>query len=408
LSQATAVLPKERLDFRRTFLLGFGMFSISIASALYNAYVPLFLRHYLTSVALIGAIVAFRSLSGLILNLYFAARSDRTWTRLGRRMPYIVIGMPIAGLLFLMFPWQFGAVFLVVIDIVYAFSSNIFYAPTIALMPDVTPAPLRSQANGIINLLAGVGALLAFFGGPILYGVSRDLPFLLVGLLFFVIPALMRWGIREPADIPRSESVGLVHLWRAAVEVWRNADRTGVYLLLAIFFWTAGESSVDTFFVTYGVYHLHLTSGTAVITIGIFAVAYLLGAYPSGILSGKIGRRLTLQIGALVLGIAFLAIPFLPSLLLLRAVAFVGGLGWALVNINGYPWVTDLTKTKMGAYTGLYILSTGLATVAAQPLIGLAMDHLGYQMLFYLAGPACLVALLLLFGTRAPQARAAK
>ncbi len=399
MSNVLTAVPRERLNVRRTFLLGFGMFSISLASALYNSYVPLFLRHYLSSVGLIGAIVAFRSLSGLVLNLYFAARSDRTWTRQGRRMPYIVIGMPIAGLLFLMLPWQFGALFLVTIDIIYAFASNIFYAPTIALMPDITPASRRSQANGIINLLAGIGALLAFFGGPMLYRVSRDLPFLVVGALFFVVPALLRLGIREPQDIPQSETVGLVHLWRAAVEVWRNADRTGVYLLLAIFFWTAGESSVDAFFVTYGVYHLHVSSATAVITIGIFAVAYLLGAYPSGLVAGRIGRRLTLQTGALVLGLAFLAIPFLPSLFALRLAAFVGGLGWALVNINGYPWVTDLTKTKMGAYTGLYILATGLATVAAEPLIGLAMDHLGYQMLFYISGAACLVALGLLSGT---------
>ena len=407
MSNASAAVPRERLNVRRTFLLGFGMFSISVASALYNSYVPLFLRQYLPSVGLIGVIVAFRSLAGLVLNLYFAARSDRTWTRQGRRMPYIVIGMPIAGLLFLMLPWQFGAVFLVTIDIIYAFASNIFYAPTIALMPDVTPASRRSQANGIINLLAGIGALLAFFGGPMLYRISRDLPFLVVGVLFFIVPVLMRLGIREPQDIPRSETVGLVHLWRAAVEVWQNADRTGVYLLLAIFFWTAGESSVDAFFVTYGVYHLHISSGTAVITIGIFAVAYLLGAYPSGVVAGRIGRRLTLQTGALVLGLAFLAIPFLPSLFALRLAAFVGGLGWALVNINGYPWVTDLTKTKMGAYTGLYILATGLATVAAQPLIGLAMDHLGYQMLFYVLGAACLVALGLLTGT-GRQARGAK
>ena len=407
MSNASAAVPLERLNVRRTFLLGFGMFSISVASALYNSYVPLFLRQYLPSVGLIGVIVAFRSLAGLVLNLYFAARSDRTWTRQGRRMPYIVIGMPIAGLLFLMLPWQFGAVFLVTIDIIYAFASNIFYAPTIALMPDVTPASRRSQANGIINLLAGIGALLAFFGGPMLYRISRDLPFLVVGVLFFIVPVLMRLGIREPQDIPRSETVGLVHLWRAAVEVWQNADRTGVYLLLAIFFWTAGESSVDAFFVTYGVYHLHISSGTAVITIGIFAVAYLLGAYPSGVVAGRIGRRLTLQTGALVLGLAFLAIPFLPSLFALRLAAFVGGLGWALVNINGYPWVTDLTKTKMGAYTGLYILATGLATVAAQPLIGLAMDHLGYQMLFYVSGAACLVALGLLTGT-GRQARGAK
>lgn len=404
----TVAEARPRLDFGKTLVLGFGMFAISLASALYNAYVPLFLRHYLQSVGLIGIIVSFRSLAGLVLNLYFAARSDRTWTLLGRRMPYIVIGMPIAGLLFLMLPWQFGAAFLVTIDIVYAFSSNIFYAPTIALMPDVIPAPLRSQANGLINLMAGVAALLAFFAGPILYGVSRDLPFLVVGALFIVIPLIMRRVIREPRDIPRSESVGLTHLWRAAQEVARNPDRTGLLLLSAIFFWSAGESSVDTFFVTYGVYHLHISSAAAVITIGIFAVAYIAFAYPAGALAARLSRRRLVQIGTLDLAVTFLAIPFAPSLLAIRAIAFLAGAGWALVNTNGYPWVTTLTREKMGAYTGLFILSSGIASVAAQPLIGVAMDRLGYQWLFYAAAASCLVAWGLISRTPRAQTLVAK
>lgn len=399
-----AVAPPKRLQFGQTAVLGFGMFGISLASALYNAYVPLFLRHYITSAGLIGLIVSFRSLSGLVLNLYFAARSDRTRTRHGRRLPYILVGMPIAGVLYLMLPWQFGAAFLVSVDIIYAFASNIFYAPTIALMPDVTPPELRSPANGVINLMAGIAALLAFFVGPILYGFGRDLPFLIVGVLFFIIPLAMRAFIHEPSDVPPSESVGLRHLWNALLEVLGNPDRTGLLLLLAIFFWTAGESSVDTFFVTYGVYHLHISSHNAVLTIGIFAVSYLIFAYPSGALAVRFGRRGVLRLGALVIGLSFLLIPLMGGLMAIRAVAFAAGLGWALLNINGYPWVTDLTRSKIGAYTGLYILSTGLATVAAQPLIGVLMDRIGYAALFWAAGPACLIAWVLLSLTRpAPQ-----
>lgn len=392
-----------RFSYLSSGILGLGMFGVSLAAGIYNSYVPLFIRHYVPSAAIIGLIVSVRTLMGVVLNMYVSARSDRTQSRFGRRLPYILIGMPITGMLFMLFPWQIGAAFLIVVDLIYAVASNIFYAPTIALMPDVTPPPKRSQSNGIINGMAGLAALLAFFVGPALFHLGRPVPFLVVGILFFIIPVVMWRGIREPRlGAAASDGVGLRHLLNAARRIFARPDRSALLLLIAVFFWSGGESSVETFFVTYGVYHLHLRSATAVITIGLFALAYLIFAVPSGFLAARLTRRWLVLAGTIGLAMAFFALSFLSSVWPIRIFALLGGFFWAFVNINGYPWFTTLAEpADVGAFTGLWLMAAGLGNFACQPAIGFFMDRLGYPWLFY--GAAASVALGVLAVTFTPS-----
>ncbi len=379
----------SRFTYGSSVVLGLGMFGISLASGIYNSYVPLFLRFYIPSVAVIGLIASVRTLMGVILNMYFSARSDRVRTRFGRRLPYILIGMPITGLLFIAFPWQISATFLVSIDIIYAFASNVFYAPEIALMPDVTPVARRSQAYGIINGMGGAAALLAFFVGPTLFHIGRQIPFLLVGILFFIIPAVMYWKIKEPRDAPLSTAVGFRHLYHAARDVVGRSDKTALWLLVGAFFWTGGESSIESFFVTYGVYHLHIASGIAVITIGLFALTYLIFAVPSGFLTKRVSQRRLILMGTAGMALSFASMAFFDSIWPIRILALAGGLFWALVQVNGYPWFTTLAgPAGVGAFTGLWLMSGGLGDLFWQPAIGFLMDHFSYPWLFYGAGGA--------------------
>lgn len=386
-------------SYKQTFVLGLGLFIISVAAALYNSFVPLFLKHYIGSSGVIGLIVAFRTLSGIVLNLYFSARSDRTMTRFGRRIPYIMIGMPVSALLFVALPWQYGAAFLITIDILYAFSSNIFYAPVITLMPDITPPESRSKANGIINLMGGIGALLTYFAGAALFKLNRDLPFFLVGILFLVVTFLLARYIREPRDVRPSSSVAFRHIWNTGREVLRSADVTGRNLLTAIFLWTFAQSTIETFFVTYTVYYLHLPASAGTISIGLFSLAFLVFAVPAGFLAARIGRRQAIAGGLVLFTVLLAALTLVHSLLLLRVLILLGGIAWALINVNAYPWVTNLTKDKVGAYTGLYMLAGGVAGVLGQPTIGFLMDRFGYPALFGTSAIACGLAFIFILRT---------
>lgn len=393
-------MPSLTFAYRTTFLLGTGYFAISVASALYNSFVPLFLKHYILSSGIIGLIVSFRTLSGIVLNLYFSARSDRTRTRFGRRLPYILIGMPIAAVLFVMLPWQFGAAFLIIVDILYAFASNIFYAPTISLMPDITPMNARSKANGIINLMGGVGALIMYFSGAALFTINRNLPFALVGLLFLIVPLILYRSIREPERVPTAASIAMKHLWNAAKEVFLNPDRTGRYLMAAVFLWSIAESAVQTFFVTYTVYYLHLPTSAGTISIGLFSLAFMAFAFPAGMIATRFGRKRSIAIGLAVFAAVLLLFVGIHNLTAMRALILIGGIAWALINVNGYPWMTNLAGNNIGAYTGLYMLASGIAGVIGQPFVGFLMDRFGYPALFAATGMACAIAFGLILFTR--------
>src|SRR5690606_31833768 len=156
------------LRWGRTFLLGLGFFAISGAWALFNVQVPLYLRGFLAPRfpeqvnTLVGTFMILDEIAALFLEPYVGALSDRTRPRLGPRLPYGLVGMPLPGLAFIFLPYHTSLVSLIALVILFDFFMGIHRSPTVALMPDVTPEPLRSPANGVINLMGGLGGAVAF------------------------------------------------------------------------------------------------------------------------------------------------------------------------------------------------------------------------------------------------------
>lgn len=139
---------------RKTWLLGFGFFSISITWALYNAFVPFFLDSFLSSTALIGFMMTIDNYFALFLQPWIGHRSDRTASRFGRRMPYLLIGMPLAALFVVLIPFHTNFLTLILFMVLMNLAMSLYRSPTIALMPDLTPEAQRTKANGIINFMA--------------------------------------------------------------------------------------------------------------------------------------------------------------------------------------------------------------------------------------------------------------
>ncbi|MDU5947684.1 MAG: MFS transporter, partial [Paenibacillus macerans] len=184
---------------KKTWLLGLGFFSISLTWALYNAFVPLFLDDYAKSAALIGFMMTIDNYFAIVLQPWIGHRSDKTITRFGRRMPYLLIGMPLGAVFAALIPLHTGFVTLVLFMVLMNLSMSLFRAPTVALMPDITPEHLRTKANGIINLMGGIGSVLAFGLGSKLYGIGSYVPFLFAGIVMLICLAVLKGVIREPA-----------------------------------------------------------------------------------------------------------------------------------------------------------------------------------------------------------------
>ncbi|MCI1831768.1 MAG: MFS transporter [Bifidobacterium sp.] len=136
------------LDYARTFAIGFGMMAICAAWALYNAYVPIKLKDFGLGTATVGIIMGVDNVFGLSVQPLFGILSDSVRTRWGRRLPFALVAAPACAAALVLIAVAPGVSSTVVAVAAYAVLMSTWRAPIVALMPDVTPSPLRSKAKG--------------------------------------------------------------------------------------------------------------------------------------------------------------------------------------------------------------------------------------------------------------------
>ncbi len=177
----------------------------------------------------------------------------------------------------------------------------------------------------------------------------------------------------------------------------KQLDRTTVLLLAAIFFWFVAYQGVETLFTLYGKHHLGLSEKAASFSLTFFSLAFVLFAIPSGWLGGRFGKKKIIIIGVCGLMTVFALVGFAQNLLFLRGLLLIGGMFWACININSYPYIVATgTEESIGTRTGMYYLVSSLAAISSPPLLGLLIDLHGYSILFYCAAASMLIALLCL------------
>ncbi|MFW5787847.1 MAG: MFS transporter [Bacillota bacterium] len=380
----------ENISYKKAVFLGLGFFIITATWSLYNSFVPIFLKRFIAGETLIGLIMTFDNIAAITLQPYFGALSDNTDSRFGHRMPFLLIGVPIAALFFALIPLANNIWLLLFFIIIMNFSMSVFRSPTIALMPDLTPPRFRSKANGVINLMGGAGAVLTYLLGSYLYDINPLIPFVLFAIIMIVILILFLLKIKEP-PVPKSKH--RIRITAVIKNVFTATDKKVLYVLMAIFFWFFGFSGVETFFTLYGREFLMIKESAAAMSLTFFSLSFVIFSLPSGFLSARIGRKKTIISGITGLIIVFSTVLFLRNLLFLRIALGVGGIFWALININSYPMVVDEAGEKIGAYTGLYYFFTTIPAILSPIFVGFIIENLGYIMLFVNAVGAFILAL---------------
>lgn len=397
---------------RKTWLLGLGFFSISLTWALYNAFVPLFLDDYLKSAAMIGFMMTIDNYFAIVLQPWIGHRSDKTNTRYGRRMPYLLIGMPLGAVFAALIPWHTGFVTLVLFMVLMNLSMSLFRAPTVALMPDITPEPQRTKANGIINFMGGIGSVLAFGIGSQLYGIGSYMPFLFAGVVMLICLLVLKTVIREPAAALVAGVAGDDEAGRKPkpqIRIKDQLDKTTVLILWAIFFWFVAYQGVEALFTLYGTKQIGMSDAEASFSLTFFSLAFLLFALPSGWLGARYGKKAIISTGVAGLLVVFGVMVFVDSVLWLRLLLIVGGIFWACININSYPWIVATGREEsIGTRTGIYYFVSSLAAITSPPLLGWVIDAFGYPALFISASVGMLLALCCLFGIPREQQRSGK
>ena len=277
---------------------------------------------------------------------------------------------------------------------------SIFRSPAVALMPDVTPRPLRSKANAVINLMGAIGGILILVFG-ILFGTGKAenalmsyAPFFLaVGVLMLASLIAFLALVRERRLVKEmqqeSERFGITEEEEDESEMHTHqplprAHRISMILILiSVVLWYMGYNAVSS---KYSVYAGSVLGLDYNVTLILAQAVAILAFVPIGMLSSRIGRRRMILVGVLMLGVAFGVFSFLRAgapLLLVNILFVLGGIGWATINVNSFPMVVELCHAgDVGKYTGYYYTASMAAQTLTPVLSGLFLDGIGMSALF--------------------------
>lgn len=420
---------KLKLNYKRTFIIGLTFFTILMLWQMYNYYCPLFLARLLKNTYgdkdynyLIGIIMAMDNVLALFLLPLFGNLSDKTHSKYGRRMPFIIVGTIVSMILFPLIPLFFAKNSLVgvivTMGLVLIFM-QMFRNPAVSLMPDVTPKPLRATANGIINFVGYIGAI---FAGAIqmislfkMPNIETEIPnpylfiipfaftsiLMLVSLIILIVKIKENKVVEEmKLDMEVGEQLAETEAASKPDHKLTKQDKTNLVLLIAsIFLWYMGFNAVETFWSTYGIEVMN--KGSVSIATVALTVASLITFIPAGKLVSKIGRKWSIILGLglmiISLGGCFICsqISLKTNLVIYILLFVISGVGWAFINISSYPMVVEMSdKNSVGKYTGLYYTSSMLAQSITPICVGFLMDALGYESMFAYATGFMILALI--------------
>jgi len=411
-----------KFSYGRIFLLGFGFFGVSVIWTVYNAFVPLFLANkFNLAPALIGFFMTLDNIAALFIQPPVGAWSDRLRTPIGRRMPFILIGAPIGALAFGIIPIASILPLFVACTSTLLLSMAFWRTPVVALMPDITPSKYRSQANGIINLMGGIGTIIASLIGSTLYEINIAFPFWMGSVLVIVAALLVFIFIKEPKEYEESEQEP--NMFESLRELFSSEEKSAVRILWAIFFWFLAYTGIEAFLTLYATKYVGLPEGDAGRLLGHIGLFFVIFAFPAGLLGSRIGRRVTISIGIVLMGLLILALfvlppdvlspvliklPVLGNVRVISLFLMPAGIAWALININSLPMVVDMTTAaRLGTFTGLYYLFSTFSAIVGPNFNGLLVQITGerYNTIMLFSPIFLLIALMLMFGVKRGEAQ---
>jgi maltose/moltooligosaccharide transporter len=386
-------------------LLGIGAGSLALAAiwGLYNVFMPLLLGEFIDSRALRGAIMGLDNVVAILLIPVVGAWSDRADGRWGRRLPFLLVGVPLTAVGFAALPWAAAALWsLLLVDVVFLLAITVYRAPLVALMPDHVPPADRGVANGLIALLAAVGAMLGLLAIAPTFDVVRWLPFAMAaGLALLTLGLLVVAAQPHPPFVSRgavAEDAPFLRTLLREVAALGRPDRRGPATLLAgLFCCFFGFAAVEAQFSVLATETLGVSGGEAGQLLGLASAAFVLLALPAGFVARRWGALRTMRGGALVLALALLVAFAALEPGVLAVCMGLAGAGWALVLVPAYPLVAGQGGPgRTGFFTGMYYLFGSGAAILAPALVGASMDAFGNPALLVAAALALLVGVAVL------------
>lgn len=414
-----------KLNYKRTLLVGFAFFLICTFWQAYDTVIPKILTDkFGMSQSLSGAVMALDNVLAVVLLPIFGAVSDKHSSKLGRRTPFILIGTILASIAFvglsfidnlqrlaiekgvaeiglesteerLAFAWTKTCenpvilIFFMIMLLIVLVSMAIFRSPAVALMPDVTPKPLRSKGNAVINLMGAVGGILVLVLG-ILFGTGKVENTLMSYTVFFVVIAavmlvsilIFMMTVKEKTWASEADEINATLDGEPAAaenvssrSLTKGELKSLLFILASVVLWYMGYNAVSS---KYSVYAGEVLGLDYNLTLIVAQAAAIISYIPVGIISSKIGRKKTILAGVAMLGIAFGFAYFMgegSNIWVMNTLFALAGIGWATINVNSYPMVVELASSSdTGKYTGYYYTASMAAQTVTPILSGVFLD----------------------------------
>ena len=396
-----------KFNYKQTMLVGLAFLTISAFWQLYDFTIPLILKNtFKINDAIAGFIMSFDNIIALFLLPLFGTLSDKTQTKIGRRTPYIIAGT-IASVIFMMIiPYaahkQNLAVFITSLFFVLI-SMAVYRSPSVALMPDVTPKPLRSKGNAVINLMGTIGGALFLMLNSFLAPDTRNpetanywpifistAVIMLAGTLVLILtvnePKMSEKMRQESAAMgidPEDENVSAEPAY-VKEKLQKDVRKSMFFILISVSLWYMGYNAITSAFSKYAINALGMKESMASLILVVSVITATAAFIPIGITSSKIGRKKSILYGVVLLTAAFAVTSLYRSYSPLFFVIFaVAGIAWACINVNSLPMVLEISKSgNVGKYTGYYYTFSMAAQVITPILSGIMLERFGYFTLF--------------------------
>lgn len=383
-----------KLNYKRTILIGLAFLSISAFWQMYDNIIPLILKNsFELGETVTGVIMAADNILALFLLPFFGLLSDRTDTRIGKRMPFIIAGTVLSATFLLILPaadrGRNLTLFIIVLFLTLL-SMGLYRSPSVALMPDLTPKPLRSKGNAVINLMGAVGGVYSLIMIQVLVGKGTTpnyFPlFFSIALLMVLCVAVLFLTVKEK-NIPQEM---MTETETAASETGKGSallpdvKRSLIFMLSSIALWYIAYNAVTTAFSRYATHVWGMENGGYANCLMVATVAAIISYIPIGALSSRIGRKKTILIGVAMLAFCYLCAAFYNNYHVSMNLFFgIIGFAWAAINVNSFPMVVEIASSgDVGKYTGYYYTFSMAAQVVTPILSGYLLEHISYRTLF--------------------------
>jgi MFS family permease len=430
-------MDKKRFPYKRAIIVSLGYFAATLTWSIYNIYVPIFARNNLLDLlgnasmqfftiptstlhanlitisnpeltlgyptvinTLVGAIMILDNIAALLIQPYIGELSDRTWIpKLGRRMPFVILGLPLSAFFFGLIGSFETTLYLLLLAIVgFNISMAFFKTPVMSLLPDTLEKEYRSQGTGVLNVLGGVANFVGLFSSSYLYKINHSLAFWVISATMILCLVIMIFNIKEKKEFEaETETISeeRVKILKSLKKMFTDTDKTLLLMLFSIFFFNAGYYVAETFLSSYVVVVLGFTEDQAAIILGVFMIFVIISALPAGFLGRKIGpiNAILVGLGGFIIGLIPISIISITSLgtmselLTLNSLQFGGkfilyffivlmmGFCYTLATINKIVVIWNMAPDrKIATFTGYFYVFTALAAIVSPFLAGVTFD----------------------------------